>query len=689
MACLVFIALNSAALFSSETALEPLPIANHIADKPQSNVWIYAGQHWAVLPDSKGTHVLRLDGTSWINYWRVIASNSAGNSIWSSERCFKRASPPKDYLIPFQASWKYLDNGTDQGEVWRTTSFKDDGWKTGIGKFGYGINDATTVVSYGPDNSNKYITTYFRKSISIADASSYSSYVINIKRDDGVVVYVNGTEIYRNNMPSGGIYYNTLASGVAGTDNGVTPISFEVPAAAFTSGTNVVAVEIHQNTVSSIDIAFDMELIGKPAPPVDNTVLSVATWNLYFFGADKDSSGKILGPVDDQQQFINVKTVLQLLNADIVALQEVANDNLMEKLVSELPGYNFVRSQAYSYSLRPNTNPPVVHKLYVIYKNDKVVVKKERSLFEELCKNLLSNQVVLPNYPGSSSSAAKNDDGFWDSGRLPYLIEVEATLNGIRRNIHIVNIHAIAQTTSTTGYERRKYDAQVLKDTLDRYFDKSNLLVLGDYNDDVDVSLLNNLASPYKPFVDDKRYRVLTYELSLTGVGTTGSGKEFRDHITSSGQLIDGYVESSIKIHSEMKDNIFNYSSTTSDHLPVSARFDLKAIGDNLESPSTRNALLRVSSTSTANKVEKDELNIYPNPTQGYVSLNIPDSAASRQNIKLNIWTMEGKLILEAVGGRDKVQKLLQEMVGTVPKGLYVLRVIAGSNTYKTKLVKN
>ncbi len=52
-------------------------------------------------------------------------------------------------LIPFGSVWKYLDNGSNQGTVWKGVSFNDGNWNTGNGKFGYGITDAATVVSYG------------------------------------------------------------------------------------------------------------------------------------------------------------------------------------------------------------------------------------------------------------------------------------------------------------------------------------------------------------------------------------------------------------------------------------------------------------------------------------------------------------------------------------------------------------
>jgi len=75
-------------------------------------------------------------------------------------------------IVPYGSSWKYLDNGTNQGTAWRAAAFNDAGWASGNAKLGYGIPDATTTVSYGPDANNKYVTTYLRKNISIPDISS-------------------------------------------------------------------------------------------------------------------------------------------------------------------------------------------------------------------------------------------------------------------------------------------------------------------------------------------------------------------------------------------------------------------------------------------------------------------------------------------------------------------------------------
>ena len=175
-------------------------------------------------------------------------------------------------IINYNSTWKYLDNGTNQGTTWRGTSFNDASWASGAAQLGYGDGDEATIVSYGSNASKKYITTYFRKTITVTDASIYSSFTLSIKRDDGAVVYINGSERFRTNMPTGTISYTTKASTDA-TDDGNTPQNITLPAGTLVSGTNVIAVEMHQRTANSTDISFDLQLTGASdiTPPTVST----------------------------------------------------------------------------------------------------------------------------------------------------------------------------------------------------------------------------------------------------------------------------------------------------------------------------------------------------------------------------------------------------------------------------------
>ncbi len=169
-------------------------------------------------------------------------------------------------LLPFGSTWKYKDNGSDQGTAWRGTGFNDGNWASGPAQLGYGDGDEATVVSYGNNPNKKYITTYFRQTISITNPSQYTSFTLSVKRDDGAIVYINGAEVFRTNMPAGTVNYKTKASGDA-ADDGNIPQNQTVAAGSLLSGNNVIAVEIHQSAQNSSDISFDLQLAGNSSQP--------------------------------------------------------------------------------------------------------------------------------------------------------------------------------------------------------------------------------------------------------------------------------------------------------------------------------------------------------------------------------------------------------------------------------------
>lgn len=180
-------------------------------------------------------------------------------------------------LIGAVRAWKYLDDGTDQGTAWRAPDFDDSVWETGRAPLGYGDNGERTVLNYGPDASDKYVTTYFRKEFTLTNPGDYSRLKVRVARDDGAIVYLNGVEIARSNMPDGPVDYQTGAAGVASGGNETAFFEFELDANQLVTGRNVVAAEVHQvkngNQVTSSDIGFDLELWAGQA--VDPTNLSV------------------------------------------------------------------------------------------------------------------------------------------------------------------------------------------------------------------------------------------------------------------------------------------------------------------------------------------------------------------------------------------------------------------------------
>ena len=176
-------------------------------------------------------------------------------------------------------SWKYLDTGTNLLSAWTTPGFNDSSWAAGPAQLGYGDGDEATVVSFGPDELDKYITTYFRKSFTVPDPSGFQSATLRIVRDDGAVIYLNGLEVGRQNMPGGSVNYLTLASASVGgeSENSFTGIGLNP--SNLVAGTNVLAVEIHQAQTNSSDISFDLELTAyQPSGPVTTNFNEVLTF---------------------------------------------------------------------------------------------------------------------------------------------------------------------------------------------------------------------------------------------------------------------------------------------------------------------------------------------------------------------------------------------------------------------------
>ena len=171
---------------------------------------------------------------------------------------WKKKATATNQIVKLNDTWKYYDKGAAPSN-WTATSFNDSGWASGQAPLGYGMTGVKTTVSYGPNVSSKYPTTYFRKTIKLESTPTRSDiFLLNYQIDDGFVVYVNGREAGRFQMPSGNITFNSFASSYAGDE----PLTgtIEISSSLFKSGDNVIAVEIHNNKADSRDIFWAAEV---------------------------------------------------------------------------------------------------------------------------------------------------------------------------------------------------------------------------------------------------------------------------------------------------------------------------------------------------------------------------------------------------------------------------------------------
>jgi hypothetical protein len=175
-------------------------------------------------------------------------------------------------LISQGAAWKYLDDGSDPGTAWVAPTFDDSGWSNGVAQLGFGeADEATQIRQFSTLTGTNAIAYYFRHAFEVTEPASITDLVVRLVRDDGGIVYLNGTEVFRINMPAGPVTSTTFASQVIVTDNSFH--SAHINPRLLVRGNNVVAVEIHQFTLTSSDISFDLEL--RPNFPLTPPVVAI------------------------------------------------------------------------------------------------------------------------------------------------------------------------------------------------------------------------------------------------------------------------------------------------------------------------------------------------------------------------------------------------------------------------------
>ncbi|HKQ36680.1 MAG TPA: Ig-like domain-containing protein, partial [Verrucomicrobiae bacterium] len=159
-------------------------------------------------------------------------------------------------VIPLRSVWKYWDANYAPAQNWMQPGFNDSQWTIGAAPLGFGQPNVNLI-------QNSIMTAYFRRTFALSNAPE-SWLTLRVRRDDGVLVFLNGTEIFRNNMPQGPISHYTAALQDVQT---ISLLTTNVGAAVFLPGDNTVAAEVHQSRLDSPDMIFDMELFQTNGGP--------------------------------------------------------------------------------------------------------------------------------------------------------------------------------------------------------------------------------------------------------------------------------------------------------------------------------------------------------------------------------------------------------------------------------------
>jgi endonuclease/exonuclease/phosphatase family metal-dependent hydrolase len=305
----------------------------------------------------------------------------------------------------------------------------------------------------------------------------------------------------------------------------------------------VMAASVCAACVAPIEEGDDVESesFGYTVPAKGTaTTLDVACWNLEWFG------DTINGPTNETLQRTNATDVIRGADMDLWALEEVVSVSQFNTMKSALTGYAGFLSNDALVTSGSTYYTSTEQKLGFLYKTSIATVQ--------------SAKIIL---------TAKDYDF---AGRPPLEVKLSVTLNGSTENVIVIVVHMKA-SSDAASYTRRLNASTALKSYLDTTYPTQKVFVLGDFNDDLDLSISGN-ASPFANFLGDPaRYQFATKVLTDSGISTTASGGATIDHHLLTNETALALVAGSTQVY-RVDSYIPSYSSSTSDHYPILSRYN-------------------------------------------------------------------------------------------------------------------
>src|SRR5207249_1115625 len=156
-----------------------------------------------------------------------------GGGITPSAWGYSAGGGISETLIPTGARWRWYTDviGLGSSDIvvghtswsaanWKHPDFNDAAWSEGPAQLGYGEGDEATVIPFGNDPNNKWVSSYFRSRFTATNTAGLIGLTLRLKRDDGAIIYLNGVEAARSSMPAGVVSGTTAAVGAS--DDGQT-----------------------------------------------------------------------------------------------------------------------------------------------------------------------------------------------------------------------------------------------------------------------------------------------------------------------------------------------------------------------------------------------------------------------------------------------------------------------------------
>jgi exonuclease III len=261
----------------------------------------------------------------------------------------------------------------------------------------------------------------------------------------------------------------------------------------------------------------------------DNT-LEVVTWNLEWFGnTDK-------GPDDEELQLQNaLKIIDKMGKPDIIVFEEITTRSHFENLASQA-GYHVYLSPGSDYH----------QKIGVFYSDQVLLVDSSKQILVDQKHQFAQRPPVLTKF----NHAAVGD-------------------------FNVIGFHLKAHIPSATteqkqdSYDRRKLASELISNYIKDSLNSDKVIVLGDWNDDIDISNYDDKVTPFTILLEDQTVDFVTKYLSY-GLNKSSKYGSVIDHILISNELFSDYDGCGIF---NTMDLGLDYIESTSDHFPVFSIF--------------------------------------------------------------------------------------------------------------------
>jgi endonuclease/exonuclease/phosphatase family metal-dependent hydrolase len=335
--------------------------------------------------------------------------------------------------------------------------------------------------------------------------------------------------------------------------------------------------------------------------------LDIVSWNITWFGSTAQY------PPDDNLQEANARKVVKYLNADLYGLTEIVDTSRLRKLADSL-GSNF----GYVVSPFCSGNTTGIG-------NSWLQGQKLAFIFN---KNIFTN-VKARGLMRNSAQAYYN----YASGRFPFMLTADVTLNGSTKKMNFILIHGKAGS-SISDYERRRDATKELKDSLDAYFSNTSNIILGDFNDALNTTICTGCGtsvSSYDALIKDStdadHYVSVTLPLGKAGQTSMTDYPNVVDNHVISNEVAPGYVMNSASVRTDVVPLVVQYAATTSDHYPVFSQYNLNGILTGIISPG----------------MTEIKFNIFPNPFTDQI-IFVP--AKNLNGVKIRVEDIMGRRLL-------------------------------------------